>query len=135
MNQFCGNPYNHAPHTKELPNGKSFWCEGVQREEVKETIVEKFTPDVSGTEDGTQYQKITIIIEEANGDSTIIHAPKSSQTELLIERESFVSLEMTRDGDFKQAVKKATFNFLPNKDGSGKLITIEKVDNNGKSAE
>ena len=43
---FCGNPINHFGHSVGDPDGKSYYCEGVDREEVKEEIVEKYSPMV-----------------------------------------------------------------------------------------
>lgn len=89
--RFCGNPHNHEPHKHEktvMVSGFqeliSFWCDGVEREETKEVIVEKFDPTLTEdkAEDATRYSKVTIMIEEEDGSVCVITAKRASDIRL-----------------------------------------------------
>lgn len=90
---FCGNPFNHPPHEDE-----DVKCEGVGREEQSETVVERYTPDLETgsdmAEDGTQYQKITILIEDKKtGHTTIVEVPEGSYPMFLPRYVEHIDLE------------------------------------------
>lgn len=120
---FCGNPFNHEPHEK---NGIK--CEGVNRQEVKEEIVEKFVTQMSEmAEDGTEYYQITILVENLKtGDTTIINAPKASRHMLEVEHQKYVALEYV-DRDFTPQIERAIFQFAPYQDGEKPAFTVERI--------
>lgn len=125
---FCGNPNNHRPHIVTFPSGTSSFCEGVDRIEVSETIVEKYDP-APMTEDGTEYVKIKIFIERQNGDTEIILAEKASAQLFEVDYSKVPNFE---DGGRinTPTIERATFSFTPFRDETGNAIKIERKNSN-----
>lgn len=121
---FCGNPNNHKSHTVEHPSGKSYFCEGVDREEVKEEIVEKYDPTEQAM-DGTPYVKVKIFVEHPDGTTEIILCDKASMQMLEVEHQKYVAIEhATRD--FNPRIERAIFSFTPFQPEEGPAFTIER---------
>lgn len=125
---FCGNPRNHAAHQTEFSNRDNFWCEGVGREEVKDEIVEKYDPSTMA-EDGTEYSKVTIMIEDKQG-VTIITAPRSSFPHALAKVQEHIPLDKPST-NFYPDVEQVEFHFKPHKFGDEPAVKIERVTDNG----
>lgn len=127
---FCGNPFNHPPHQDS--NGYGFtWCDGVNRVEVTDTIVEKYDRVTSNmAEDGTEYSKVTILIEDKKGNVTIIHAGKASSPNASVESESYLPLDKAFV-EFYPKIEKIDFSFKPHTTDEFPAITIERKLNDG----
>ena len=127
---FCGNFKNHPPHVVEQPSGRSAYCEGVNREEVKEEIVEKYDPAIQA-EDGTAYSKVTIMIEDEKG-VTIISSPRASFPHASAKVQEHIPLDVPSE-NFYPDVEFIEFQFKPHKFGDEPAVKIERVVNDGKS--
>lgn len=123
-NEFCGNPFNHDAHSQERPDATSFWCDGVGRVEVKEEIVEKYDPSTMA-EDGTEYSKVTIMIEDSKG-VTIITAPRSSFPRASVAVQNHIPLDKSSE-NFYPNVDQVKFEFNPHKFGDEPGLKIERV--------
>lgn len=125
---FCGNPFNHEAHEK---NGMQ--CDGVGRVEVKdEVVVEKYEPKLASdmAEDGTEYSKVTILIEDIKtGDVTILHAEKASLPRTEVKSRSYLPLD--QDMIFTGAeIDFLRFEFRPHVEDHHPAFTIERKKNN-----
>lgn len=125
--EFCGNPFNHEPHSED-----GLYCAGVERTVVEEKIVEKYDPRTQAA-DGTSYSKVTIIIEHPVQPTIIIESERSSHVMFEVDTEKYVALEYaTRD--FVPEINRAEFSFTPNKDAeTGIAFTVKRVDKNGET--
>lgn len=125
---FCGNPFNHPAHNIEGTDG---YCAGVGRQEVKDVIVEKYEPEKVETmaEDGTEYSKVTILIEDKKG-VTIIHAPKASFPYASAKTEEHIPLDRNSK-HFYPTIDKVDFTFRPHENEEGAPVSIERKVNGG----
>lgn len=124
---FCGNPFNHDSHFVE---DKATWCDGVGRVAVEDAVVvEKFVPELEGSdmaEDGTEYHKVTILIEHKNGDVVIVTAPKASYPRAEASVNPYIPLDKS-SVEYYPEIEKVNFVFQPHTTDEGPAITIEKV--------
>lgn len=125
---FCGNPRNHAAHQTEFSNRDNFWCEGVDRVEVKDEIIEKYDPKVQA-EDGTEYSKVTIIIEDKQG-ASIISIPRASFPHAAAKTREHIPLDKPSE-NFYPDVEMIEFYCKPHKFGDDPAVKIERVVNDG----
>ena len=125
---FCGNPKNHPAHQTEFSNRDNFWCEGVDRVEVKDEIVEKYDPKVQA-EDGTEYSKVTIIIEDKQG-ASIISIPRASFPHAAAKTREHIPLDKPSE-NFYPDVEMIEFYCKPHKFGNDPAVKIERVVNDG----
>lgn len=123
---FCGNPFNHVPHDN---------CAGVFREEVKETIVEKYDP-ITTAQDGTPYVKIKIFVEHPNGDTDILTCDRASRQMVETKTQEYVPWHnMTRN--WTPRIETVEFSFSPNPldEENGVAFTLELKDKDGNPRE
>lgn len=126
---FCGNPFNHDPHEK---NGMQ--CEGVSRQEVKEEIVEKFSPLSEMAEDGTHYVKVKIFVEHPNGDTDILTCDRASRQMIETKAQEYVPWHnMTKN--WQPRIETVEFSFSPNPLDDGVAFTLEMRDKDGNPRE
>jgi hypothetical protein len=111
---FCGNPQNHVAHIKD-----GQFCGGVSREEKpEEVIIEKFEPDVdekTEAEDATPYSKVTIIVENPDGSSTMLQSERVTNVNIDVEYQTYLNIQHLREnnGLSLPAVDHVTINFDP----------------------
>ncbi len=126
---FCGNPFNHVEH--ETTEGI---CGGVYREEVSETIVEKYDP-ITTAQDGTPYVKIKIFVEHPNGDTEVLLCERASRPMVETKTQEYVPWHnMTRN--WTPRIESVEFSFMPNPlDEDGVAFTLEVKDKDGNPRE
>lgn len=133
---FCGNPENHDSHRWQQPiqvsgvqEYRDAWCEGVQREEREEVLVEEFKPETS---DGTKYVNVKIFVEDGD-ETTIIEIWKTSAVQLEVDYQSYVSLDnVPVDGELKKwdpNVELIRFSTQPEQYENGPKFSVRKVKN------
>lgn len=126
---FCGNPFNHPEH--ETTEGL---CGGVHREEIKETIVEKYDP-ITTAQDGTPYVKIKIFVEHPNGDTDILVCERASRQMLELKTQEYLPWHnMTKN--WSPSIESVEFSFQPNPlDEENVAFTLELKDKDGNPRE
>lgn len=129
---FCGNPFNHSAHDILGDDNEPIgYCAGVGRQEVTDTIVEKYSPELSMAEDGTSYVKVTVFVEDLKtGDTDIITCERASRPMTEVKAEEYVPMHyVTRN--FTPKIEKVSFSFRPEPLEDGVAFTIEKKDKDG----
>lgn len=126
--KFCGNPFNHDAH--DYGDGPPFvFCEGVDREVVSEVIVEKYEPHKQA-EDGTEYSKVTILIEDSKG-VTIVSSERVSLPHASAKVSEHIPLDKS-SANFFPEVESVEFRFNTHKFGDESGIKIRRVVYDGK---
>lgn len=96
---------------------------------VSDTVVEKYEPDLSEAEDGTEYSKVTIIIEDSKGTTTIT-AGKASFLNAEVKSESYLPMDKAFS-EFYPEVTQIDFRFRPHTTDEFPAIIIERNLHNG----